>query len=184
MLIQSNEELIKFIFEKGKAKYVFFWGHQKPKSGASKTCFSQWYESPFEEDGLKFMTAEHYMMYHKAMLFANEDISRKVLKCKHPREAKKLGRQVVGFDETIWNNKRYGIVVNANVLKFGQNPDLLGYLLNTNERVLVEASPVDKIWGIGLAVDNPNVEQPEHWQGLNLLGYALMAAREQLSKNK
>lgn len=180
MVIESNEALIQYIAKGNSPKYIYFWGHQKPKTGVSKSCFSQWYASAFEEDGIRFLTAEHYMMYHKAMLFDNCDIAKKVIACSHPGEAKKLGREVVGFDQAIWEQSRFDIVVQANYLKFSQHSELKAFLQGTGNRVLVEASPVDPIWGVGLAVDNEAITQPENWQGLNLLGYALMRVRERL----
>ena len=99
-------------------------------------------------------------------------------------EAKALGRQVSNFDETTWNSKRFDIVVQGNIEKFTQNKDLEEFLLNTKESVLVEASPVDRIWGIGLAVDNEKVKNPKTWNGLNLLGFALMEAREIIRKSQ
>ncbi|MGF1741518.1 NADAR family protein [Vibrio profundum] len=180
MRVQSNEQLIGLLSQGGKSEYLFFWGHQKPKSGVSKSCLSQWYDSPFQENGIHFATAEHYMMYHKATLFDGSEIAQKVINSCHPNEVKMLGRKVCNFDEEIWNRERFEIVVRANKLKFEKNPELLDFLLSTDTRVLVEASPVDKIWGIGLAADDPNAWVPKNWQGLNLLGYALMNVREQL----
>lgn len=183
MDVRSNQQLIEQIAKSKKPKFVFFWGHQKPKSGISKACFSQWYPARFDEDGMSFATAEHYMMYHKAILFNNSDIASRILQSNHPGEAKKLGREVVGFVEDVWNSKRFDIVVNANKLKFSQNTELGDFLLSTGKRVLVEASPVDKIWGIGLAEDNEFAAVPQKWKGLNLLGYALMEVRSQMVNN-
>lgn len=182
MNIKSNEQLIEFIQSGGNPKYIYFWGHQKSRSGVNKSCFSQWYEAPFEESGLLFRTAEHYMMYHKAKLFKNDLIASKILECAHPGEAKKLGREVTNFDEQLWNESRFQIVKDANTLKFSQHAELLSFLKNTGTRVLVEASPVDSIWGVGLAADNPVIENPKDWKGLNLLGYALMSVREEQTK--
>ncbi|MCO7188436.1 NADAR family protein [Pseudoalteromonas sp. XMcav2-N-2] len=182
MVISSNAQLLEYIAKSTKTNFILFWGHQKPKSGVSKSCFSQWYPARFEQHGLVFKTAEHYMMYHKAMLFENADIASRILHCDHPSEVKKLGREVSGFDEATWNAKRFNIVISANLLKFGQNPELKTFLLSTNKSVLVEASPVDKIWGIGLAEDHEFASVPQKWQGLNLLGYALMVVRDQLSQ--
>ncbi|WP_231102537.1 NADAR family protein [Pseudoalteromonas luteoviolacea] len=180
-MINNNEALQAFIAQGNTAKYVYFWGHQKPKSGVSKSCFSQWFDAPFFEADKHFKTAEHYMMYAKAMLFNNPDIAEQIRAAQHPNEAKKLGRQVANFDEDLWHAKRFEIVVRANLLKFEQNPDLKRFLLDTSTRVIVEASPVDKIWGVGLAEDNPLILDPHNWQGLNLLGYALMEVRHQLA---
>lgn len=95
-----------------------------------------------------------------------------------PSAAKKLGRRVRGFDDATWNERRYSIVVRGNVAKFAQHPDLRDFLLGTKNRVLVEASPVDRIWGIGLAEDDERAVDPKQWQGLNLLGFALMKVRD------
>jgi ribA/ribD-fused uncharacterized protein len=91
-----------------------------------------------------------------------------------------LGRQVRGFDEEAWTAARYDIVVAGSVAKFGQHEDLRAFLLATGERVLVEASPLDRVWGIGLAADDERASSPDRWVGLNLLGFALMDAREKL----
>ena len=120
------------------------------------------------------------MMYQKAKLFGDESAASKLLSASNPGEAKAIGREVVGFDESKWVNHRFAIVVKANFEKFSQNIELKEFLLGTNERVLVEASPVDKIWGIGLAEDHTSVENPNLWKGKNLLGFALMEVRDQL----
>lgn len=178
MKIRSKEELQEYVNEGNKVKYVFFWGHQDKDGTVSKSCFSQWYESTFSESGIEYMTAEHYMMAEKAKLFGDNATYQKIIKATNPGEAKALGREVRGFDETKWVANRFQIVVSGNVLKFSQNPELSEFLLNTSDRVLVEASPVDKIWGIGLAVDNQKAENPNLWNGQNLLGFALMEVRD------
>ncbi|MEM7032109.1 MAG: NADAR family protein [Chloroflexota bacterium] len=162
-------------------KYLFFWGHQPHKDGQiGKSCLSQWWDSSFEIDGILYRTAEHYMMAEKARLFGDEESRQAILNVEHPNEAKRLGRKAKGFDEALWKQHRYEIVVQANVAKFGQNEALGTFLTNTQERVLVEASPYDKIWGIGLKEDDPKAQNPEQWAGLNLLGFALMEVRNRL----
>lgn len=160
-----------------RQKYVFFWGHQPAAEGVGKSCFSQWYETPFEVDGVHYRTAEHFMMAEKARLFDDEDARQRILAAKSPAEAKQLGRQVAGFDDSRWSAARLHIVVRGNAAKFSQNPDLCEFLLGTGDRVLVEASPVDRIWGIGLAEDHPDAANPARWKGQNLLGFALMEVR-------
>ncbi len=96
---------------------------------------------------------------------------------KSPGEAKAIGRRVKNFCQSTWEAHRFDIVVTASAAKFGQSDDLRAYLLGTKQRVLVEASPRDKIWGIGLAADDEHAENPYKWKGLNLLGFALMQAR-------
>ncbi len=165
-------------------KYLFFWGHQPSKNGdITKSCFSQWWESSFVIDAIEYKTAEHYMMAEKARLFNNPMILKKIIECKSPAAAKKLGIQVEGFNQEIWESKRFEIVKKANYHKFLQNKSLATFLLKTNKRVLVEASPVDPIWGIGLAEDHDNASNPKKWRGLNLLGFALMEVRDELKNN-
>lgn len=104
-------------FERGKrAKYLFFWGHQKSKSGElTSSCFSQWWASPFTVNQVMFNTAEHWMMAQKALLFNDKKIYDKIISVKTPAEAKALGRHVRDFDNTIWNVKRFDIVVQGNL---------------------------------------------------------------------
>ena len=120
------------------------------------------------------------MMAEKARLFRDEENRQRAIAAKSPGEAKAIGRLVTNFNEAAWTKKRFDIVVVGNLHKFSQNEALKQYLLGTQSRVLVEASPVDKIWGIGLAADNPNCENPRMWQGPNLLGFALMEVRSRL----
>ncbi len=98
----------------------------------------------------------------------------------HPKQAKDLGRRVAGFEEEAWAAARFDLVVRGNLAKFGEHADLRGFLLGTGERVLVEASPMDRVWGIGMAADDERAGRPEMWQGLNLLGFALMEVRHAL----
>ena len=171
----------KLTTEKQENKYLFFWGHQPNKDGSiSKTCFSQWWLSSFDVDGITYKTAEHWMMAKKALLFNDKEIFEKIIQTKSPAEAKKLGREVKNYVDTVWLANRFEIVKEGNLHKFSQNKDLKEFLLNTNERILVEASPVDPIWGIGMAADHKEVNNPEKWQGLNLLGFALMEVRDEL----
>ncbi|MCB0033365.1 MAG: NADAR family protein [Anaerolineales bacterium] len=163
-------------------KYLFFWGHTpKQETVTDKSCFSQWFPSPFEVDGVVYPTAEHFMMAGKARLFHDKEILPKILNASHPNEAKKLGRLVANFDGPTWEQHRFEIVVKGNLAKFAQNEPLRKFLLNTGDRILVEASPYDRIWGIGLAADDVKAQDPLQWRGLNLLGFALMAVRSNLA---
>ena len=164
-----------------ESKFLFFWGHQPNEDGSiSKTCFSQWWLSSFEVDNVTYKTAEHWMMAKKAELFKDHAVLEKILQAKSPAEAKKLGRHVMNYHENLWLAARFEIVKEGNNHKFSQNPELKTFLLNTKNRVLVEASPVDAIWGIGMAGDHKDVMNPEKWRGLNLLGFALMEVRDEL----
>ena len=161
-------------------EYLFFWGHAAKSDEPGPWVFSQWWHSPFEVDGVHYPTAEHWMMARKAELFGDGGALADVLACEHPADAKKIGRRVRNFDRAIWGANCSAIVTEGNVAKFGQNPELRTYLLDTGERVLVEASPRDRIWGIGMGKNNPAAEDPRQWRGKNLLGFALMEARARL----
>ncbi|MEE6257168.1 NADAR family protein [Plantactinospora sonchi] len=176
------EELRRLVADGTPIRYVFFWGHQPGRDGGvGAGCLSQWWPSPFTVDGVRYATAEHYMMAGKARLFGDEPIARQVLTAPTPGAAKALGQRVRGFEQAVWDAHRFDLVVAGNLAKFGQHPELRAYLLGTRERVLVEASPIDRIWGIGLAADDPRAGDPARWRGLNLLGFALMRARAQLT---
>lgn len=163
-------------------KYIFFWGHQPTRDGSiSSSCFSQWWESSFTEEDFVYRTAEHYMMIKKAELFGDHEVLSKMKVAKSPGELKKLGRLVKNFDAQLWDTNKYQIVKQANLLKFDQNESLRTFLLSTKDRVIVEASPLDSIWGIGLAKDHPDVMSPSKWKGENLLGFALMEVRDDLA---
>ncbi|WP_433603126.1 NADAR family protein [Nocardia sp. CA-135953] len=184
MLVRSVPDLITLAESGDQVKYLRFWGHQPQRDGSiGPGCLSQWWRAPFVVGGLTYATAEHYMMWGKAMAFGDTEVAEQVLAAGHPKQAKDLGRGVRGFNEIIWDARRFDIVVAGNLAKFGQHEELRQYLLGTGSRVLVEASPVDRVWGIGLAADDPRAENPAAWRGLNLLGFALMAARAQLAAN-
>ena len=121
-----------------KVKFPFFWGHQPDKSGLiTSTCFSQWWNSPFFVENVIYKTSEHWMMAQKALLFGDKDIFEKIITSKSPGEAKELGRQVNNFDASVWEEKRFDIVLQGNLHKFGQHKELKEFLLNTKERILV-----------------------------------------------
>ncbi|MBB4934868.1 hypothetical protein F4561_005762 [Lipingzhangella halophila] len=166
----------------GRVKFLFFWGHRPPRSGGvGPGCLSQWWPSPFTADGIEYPTAEHYMMAEKARLFGDTDAEDAILSAGHPKEAKDAGRGVRGFDEAVWERERYWVVVRGNHARFAQHAQLRDYLLASGSRVLVEASPRDRIWGIGLAADDERAHHPDQWRGRNLLGFALMEVRSRLA---
>lgn len=161
--------------------FLFFWGHQPSKDGKiSSSCLSQWWPSPFEVDDTVYPTAEHWMMSQKARLFGDDETASRILTAESPKEVKQLGREARGFDAAVWDDKKFGIAQEGSFHKFGQNAELRDYLLSTKDLVLVEASPVDHVWGIGLAAGDPDAPNPLRWRGENLLGFALMRARERL----
>jgi ribA/ribD-fused uncharacterized protein len=145
-------------------------------------CLSQWWPAPFVVGELTFASAEHFMMWRKAMLFGDEESAEKIMRAGDPRQAKDLGRGVRGFDGSRWEDARYGIVLEGSVAKFGQHPDLRRFLLGTGNQLLVEASPEDRVWGIGLRAEDPRAADPAQWLGLNLLGFALTETRTILAE--
>lgn len=180
-MVRTAAELVERAERGETVKYLHFWGHTPRRDGAvGPSCLSQWWPSPFTVDGVEYATAEHWMMAGKARLFRDEAAERAAVEAANPALAKKAGRLVRDFDETVWERERHGIVVEGSVHKFGQDAELRGFLLATGDRILVEASPMDRIWGIGLAADDERAQDPARWRGLNLLGFALMEARERL----
>lgn len=151
-------------------KHVFFWNG----------IYSQWHKAPMTIDGVQYNCCEQYMMHQKALLFGDVETSRQILRATDPREQKELGRKVSGFNKEKWDKACVGIVYKGNYAKFSQNEDLKTELLNTGNRILVEASPVDFIWGIGMHEDDNGVENPANWKGTNLLGWSIMLVRNEL----
>ncbi len=177
----DREALVRSIAKGRRPKFLFFWGHAASGAALGNECLSQWYPCAFVMDGETYLTAEHYMMVQKARLFGDAEAAEAIFDADHPAAAKKLGRGVRGFDEARWKAHRFEIVTAASIAKFGQNDALRRYLLATNDRVIVEASPRDTIWGIGMGAKNVAAEDPSRWRGLNLLGFALMRARDALA---
>ena len=153
-------------------EYTFFFTEANP--------FSQWYRSTFTVGENTFNCAEQFMMHGKAMLFGDTETAAKIMAAEHPRQHKALGRKVKPFDDATWKRERIAIVRAGSHAKFTQNPELLENLLATAGTVLVEASPYDKIWGIGLGANDPRAKDPARWKGQNLLGKILTELREQL----
>ena len=174
-------DLIHSIRTGARPTYFLFWGHRASGGDTvGKWCLSQWWPAAFTVEGTTYATAEHFMMVAKARLFEDASAASRILAAPDPATAKKLGRAVRGFDEKVWASARYALVVAGNTAKFSQHPALGSFLLSIREDVIVEASPVDTIWGIGLAQNNPDARNPERWRGRNLLGFALMDVRAAL----
>ena len=151
-------------------KYTFFWGMH----------FSQWYPSNFIIDNIKFTTSEHYMMWAKAILFKDFETAKEILKSETPDEARWLGRQVKNFQIDTWEQNCKKIVYDGNFAKFTQNPKLLQYLKDTLGTKIVEASPEDFIWGIGMDEEEAKKTPENEWKGTNWLGEILTQLRTNL----
>ncbi|HBU83861.1 MAG TPA: DUF1768 domain-containing protein [Paenibacillus sp.] len=157
-------------------KFTFFWRTASP--------FSQWHPVDFTVNGVHYTSAEQYMMHQKALLFGDQIIADKVLKASSASVQKKLGRQVAGFDQTVWEEECKRIVYEGNEAKFTQNEQLLTALLATRGTTLVEASPDDRIWGVGLAEEDPRIRNRRTWRGTNWLGEILTRLRENIGSDE
>lgn len=161
-------------------EYLFFSGHQPNKDGSiTKSCLSQWWKSNFKIDSDNYSCMEQYMMAEKARLFNDCEALEKIMKCTNQLIMQELGRSVNNFDEKLWVKRRYDIILNGNYAKFTQNNELRQFLIDTKDKVLVNASSYDKVWGIGM-YDFENKENPFTWEGYNLLGFALMEVRDEI----
>lgn len=170
-------------YQQQSLDFLFFWGHQAAADGKiTKSCFSQWWQSDFSIDVRTYCCMEQYMMSGKALLFEDESADQQIMNSRDPKQIKAYGRKVKNFDETLWNRYKYTIVLEGNFYKFSQNRRLFDFLLNTKNRILVEASPLDRIWGIGLGENSPVATNPFSWRGENLLGFALMEVRDELKR--
>ena len=172
-LLQSNKAY-------SRDDFVFFWGHTDRKEDVNKSCLSQWYMCSFVVDNVSYNCAEQFMMAEKARIFGDDDTWQQIMASYDPMTIKKLGRKVRNFNAYVWKKNCQQIVKRGNLAKFSQNQKLLEYLLGTGDKILVEASPKDTIWGIGLAEDASEASNPRLWQGENLLGFALMEVRDML----
>lgn len=185
-MLYYNLEALKKAYLAGElCEFLFFWGHTPPGDGQIReSCLSQWWMSPFTIDGTTYSCAEQYMMAEKARMFQDTAMLEAIMSACSPKEMKAFGRMVRGFQQEIWNSNCYALVYKGNLAKFQQNPSLLTFLLETKPYLLVEASPRDRIWGIGLSKQNPDAQNPLKWLGTNLLGFALTEIREVLLQNR
>lgn len=152
-------------------KFTLFWG---------KRPFSQWTPAKFTVDGVEYNCTEQYMMAMKAQVFGDKEMQAKIMEATDPADQKRLGRQVRGFDAERWNRICKEVVYKGNYEKFKQNHAMCEKLLATAGTTLVEASPKDKIWGIGLDSKDPRCLDRSQWQGTNWLGEVLTRVRDDL----
>jgi len=180
-MIDTLEDLRAAVRAGQTFRYVLFWGHHPSADGrVTAACLSQWWPCSFVIDGVTYSSTEQWMMAGKARLFGDEETLAAILATSDPSAVKKLGRKVQGFDEERWRSERFELVTRGNIAKFTQDEALRDFLLQTGDAVLVEASPFDAVWGIGLGASAEGATDPLCWKGENLLGFALMRAREAL----
>jgi ribA/ribD-fused uncharacterized protein len=153
-------------------KMVLFWGGK----------FSQWYPHKMTIDGIEYNCCEQYMMAQKAILFQDQKALTLIMAAKDPRDQKRFGRMVENFNGPMWDRIAQDVVYRANLEKFSNDEEMKKYILATDDKEIVEASPYDKIWGIGLGEEDPRALDKAQWQGTNFLGEALMRVRETLKK--
>jgi len=157
---------------------VAFW----QTDNTPNAIYSQWYKAPFTYDGIEFSCCEQFMMYCKAKAFGDDEKAEVILQDTNPHYMKHHGREVVNFKQDVWDSIKFSIVANGNKAKFSQNEELKKALIATGDKVIVEASPFDTIWGIGMLENSPDIVDDSKWQGQNLLGKALMQVRAELIK--
>lgn len=149
--------------------------------------YSQWYPSDFTDpvSGRRFHCCEQWMMFKKAELFGDSATAEKIMAAPSPSDCKNLGREVSPFDPAAWDKAAPGIVLEGNLMKFSQNPELWAVMDASGDRLLVEAASYDRIWGIGLGADDAVKMKPEEWgkRGKNLLGKSVTATRSTLRLN-
>ena len=153
-------------------KFTFFWHSNSP--------FSNWYISPFVHHGITYNCSEQYMMYQKAILFKDFEVAEMILEQTLPKKQKLLGRMVRDYDDSIWMKECLHTMNLGLKSKFTQNEFCLKSLLDTGDTIIAEASPYDKIWGIGLDENDWRATDPTKWEGKNLLGIVLMKVRDEL----
>ena len=162
---------MKELWERESDTHIYFWNG----------IFCQWYPSEMVDDkGGSYSCCEQYMMSKKAKLFGDDVVYDMIMKEQSPGHQKALGRLVSDYDDDVWNKHKFDIVIDGNILKFGQNEKLKKLLLSTGNKIIVEGSHEDPIWGVGLSYDDDRILNEANWQGENLLGKAIMAVRNTL----
>lgn len=184
-MIYQLEDLQQAYRSGAEYDFLFFWGHRAPASGGvNASCLSQWWPCSFELGNECYTCAEQYMMAEKARLFGDNQMVAAIMGTRDPKAMKAYGRAIKGYNQAVWEQYRYAIVKRGNEAKFRQNDELWAYIKTTAKRILVEASPVDPVWGIGLAGTDPDARNPLKWQGTNLLGFALTEVRDERLKEE
>lgn len=181
-LVYRNRYDKRCVLCQKEPKFVFFWRPTSYRNTISHSCLSQWYDNGFKGiDGILYKSAEQYMMAQKAKFFDDEETLEKIMSAETSAEFKSLGKKVRNFDEEKWSLVKGAIIFAGNVAKFSGNKPLKKYILSTKNAILVEASPFDRVYGIGM-LGGKDAEDPNNWKGTNLLGFVLMEVRDYLKK--
>lgn len=182
-LTYTRSGLIQAVDSYSYRDFLYFWKHEEAGDEVTKACLSQWYPSTFVIDGITYNCGEQFMMAEKARTFRDKETLAKILVATEPDVIKKLGRQVANFNPQVWDEKCIEAVYTGNMHKFSQNPRLKAFLLSTGDSTLAEASPYDKIWGVGLEEKDALKTSPHFWKGENKLGFILMEVRKKLRED-
>lgn len=136
----------------------------------------------FWVDDQIFNSSEQYFMYQKAIHFKDHETAKLILKATNPAEAKRLGRQVKNYNDKSWNAIRDFVMCHGLYNKFTQSKPHKEYLMRDEfyGKLFVEASPIDRIWGVGMDIDNPDIDDESKWLGENALGQLLTSIRNLL----
>ena len=153
-------------------KYFFFWKHR----------LSQWHIVNFNVDNYIYNCCEQFMMHRKALLMGDTFAAEIILGEKNPAQHQTLGRQIQNFNQELWDSYKYNIVLQGNRARFHQSPQCRELLLATGDKLIVEASPYDKVWGIGKGASDPDIMDETKWNGQNLLGKVLTQVREEIKE--
>jgi ribA/ribD-fused uncharacterized protein len=153
-------------------QFTFFFQNSSP--------FSQFHPAKFTVNDIEYSCAEQYMMHQKAVLFHDPEIAAEILQATEPKVIKALGRKVRNFNQDVWEQNCRKIVHDGNYAKFSQNESLRSALFATEGTTLVEASPFDTIWGVGLSDSDPAIRDRQTWKGENRLGQILTEVRDRL----
>lgn len=176
LLLEELNTLSELVKGRVERMAVYFY-----HPGGQYGFMSQWYPSWFREETgerTEYANCEQYMMAKKALQFGDQEMHREIMNTPNPSLMRRLGRQIRGFHENVWNEQKYEIVLQGNMLKFTQNEELKRLLIDTGDSILAEASPTDRIWGIGLSIES--AERGDRWRGRNLLGDVLMEVRRRV----
>lgn len=161
--------------------YIFFYGHEGGDIvNPDKRCLSNFFYCPIVYMDTTFLSSEQLFMYIKATSFGDDIAASRIINHPSPAKCKSVGRKVLNFDVDIWDKVSYGAMYQACFAKFSQNETLRQYLLSTGNKILVEASPYDTIWGIGTSIEEAKLMSPDSWKmrGENRLGKVLMDVRK------
>lgn len=167
-------------YDSGESLRFVFFGecHSEFTDSVGKECFSRWYSLAFEIEGKSFFCIEQYMMAEKACFFDDEECERRIMNNNDIEDITLLGQQIKIFDGFLWDNYKKDVIRQGNVAKFADNKELFEFLISTDDAILVEATPYDVVWGIGMREGDQGIDNPHNWKGENILGFTLMKIRD------